>query len=158
MKKIFILFISVILLMSSQCKKDLSEKRNIPLYFDNNSSLRVTVLFNTNIDRKAVYPDTNIQLLTGPDKRAMIESSKSILLMEVGSTWSDYFKRSVPNDTISLFVYEWDSLATIPWDTIRSQYLILQRYDLSLKDLENRKFEIEYPYDPSRGKLKVWKP
>lgn len=43
-------------------------------------------------------------------------------------------------------------------ERMREDYNILQRYDLSHEDLKKRNYVIEYPYDSTKGKLKVWKP
>jgi hypothetical protein len=45
----------------------------------------------------------------------------------------------VKSDTLSFFIFSSDTLNKYPWDSIRSNYMILQRYDLSLTDLAKSK-------------------
>ena len=157
MKNISIMLLANSLLIFCSCVKDIFEQRNVPLHFKNNSQYSVVIFFNDDQDNKAIYPDTIISNFIGGLNK-LVRPMKSEILIESKATWKNIFETSVPNDTMSIFVIDSDTLTNQPWDTIRSRYLILQRYDLSLKDLENRNFEIEYPYSPSRGVLKVWRP
>jgi hypothetical protein len=156
MKSNHIYIFWVVILLSSKCKEPAMD-RDYPLYLKNKSGMVVRVYFNDNEFYKAVYPDTGI---TNYSNRIGIAIKPNSLIDVAGGSakWESVYQVSVPNDTMSIFVLHDDTVSTYPWDTIRARYLILQRYDLSLKDLENRNFEIEYPYDPNRGKLKVWKP
>ena len=45
---------------------------------------------------------------------------------------------------LMLFVIDEKVITTEPWDTIRKKYLILRRYDLTLKDLQNANWRITY--------------
>ncbi|NLL27401.1 MAG: hypothetical protein GX259_01250 [Bacteroidales bacterium] len=58
--------------------------------------------------------------------------------------WEKVFKK-LPKDTLSIFIFDSDTLAKYSWDRIRSDYNILKRYDLSLKDLETQNWTISYP-------------
>jgi hypothetical protein len=60
------------------------------------------------------------------------------------SSWEKYF-RTLPYDTLSLFIFHTDTLNKYSWETIRDDYLILKRYDLSLEDLQASDFTITYP-------------
>jgi hypothetical protein len=44
-----------------------------------------------------------------------------------------------------VFVFNAGLLETIPWDTIKANYLVMKRYDLSLPDLEEMDWTITYP-------------
>ncbi len=48
-------------------------------------------------------------------------------------------------DYFVLFYYDENIVNTIPWDTIRTKYMILKRYDLSIEDLERMNWTITYP-------------
>lgn len=48
-------------------------------------------------------------------------------------------------DYFVLFYYDENIVNTIPWDTIRANYMILKRYDLSYEDLERMNWTITYP-------------
>jgi len=155
MKSIILLLIGTFILISAKCKKDSIDTKNVPLYFRNNSNHLIYIYINDDEQYKAVYSDT---LITNFEMRVNgpIKSHTSEMITEGGASWKNIFEVTVPNDTLSLFVIAEDTLHKYSWGTIRSSYLIMQRYDLSLQDLEKRNFEIEYPYDSTRGKMKVY--
>jgi hypothetical protein len=43
------------------------------------------------------------------------------------------------------FFLDKEVVDTVPWDTIRSKYLILKRYDVSFDDMEKMNWTITYP-------------
>lgn len=140
------------LLPLSSCEKGITEKK-YAVIINNNANHKIRYYVASH-GSEHIYSDTLM-----PSQGATLGE---ILPSESGYRdssvpWEEVFKH-LPSDTLSVFVFNSDTLAKYPWDTVRSQYLILQRYDLSLKDLQNRNFEIEYPYDVGRGILKVWKP
>lgn len=51
----------------------------------------------------------------------------------------------IGNKFIHLFLFSKSQIDTVPWDTIRDNYLILRRYDLSKDDLVNGRWEVSYP-------------
>lgn len=55
------------------------------------------------------------------------------------------FKDIIPSDTISVYIFSKDTVDKYSWDKIRSDYNILKRYDLSLKDLETQNWTVSYP-------------
>lgn len=46
---------------------------------------------------------------------------------------------------ISYFLFDSLVLATIPWDTVMENYMIVKRYDLSSEDLVETNWSITYP-------------
>lgn len=145
-------FLLILIISSSKCK--VTEQR-YPLYIVNNTNQNLYVFFNEDAHYKSIYPDT--QITNFKDRLGLpIKSFRKELIVDGSATWQSVYEVNVPNDTLSFFIFNTDTLFKYPWDTIRSKYMILQRYDLSLKDLQNRNFELEYPYDSTRGKLKVY--
>ena len=55
------------------------------------------------------------------------------------------FKDLIPSDTLMVYVFDAQILESIPWDTVKSQYPVLKRHDLSLEDLQQLNWEIIYP-------------
>jgi hypothetical protein len=55
------------------------------------------------------------------------------------------FKDLIPSDTLMVYVFDSAVLETTPWETVKSNYLILKRYDLSLIDLQIMNWTIIYP-------------
>lgn len=90
------------------------------------------------------YPDTAIpacnDLLEYPeDFKIKPGGTKNIGV--IGS-WEGMF---AAHDTLMIFIFDESIFKTIPWDTIRKNYMILKRYDLSLKDLERLDWIVTYP-------------
>ena len=51
----------------------------------------------------------------------------------------------IGNKFIHLFLFSKSQIDTVPWDTIRVNYLILRRYDLGKDDMVNGGWEVSYP-------------
>jgi hypothetical protein len=67
----------------------------------------------------------------------------------------DVFERA--NDIMCLFIFDTDTLAKYSWEEISRNYNILQRYDLTLKDMKLLKHDI-YPPTPAMRNIKMWPP
>jgi len=57
----------------------------------------------------------------------------------------DHFFANLPNDTLSIFFFDVDTLAKYDWQTVQEEYKILVRYDFSQNDLQLLKWCIYYP-------------
>lgn len=60
----------------------------------------------------------------------------------IRNTWEGKFELM---DTLMIFIFDEETLKTVPWDTIQKKYMILKRYDLSLEDLQEMDWKITYP-------------
>ena len=79
----------------------------------------------------------------------------STFIMSESKAWS----RSLSNtDTVRVFVLDKKQYDETDWDTIRDQYLILQRYDFSKADLNLLGWHIAYPPTPEMKDIKMWPP
>ncbi len=63
---------------------------------------------------------------------------------------------SLPNDTLSIFIFHSDTVSSYPWQTIRTEYKILKRYDLSIADLERLNYKVSYPPDNRMENVKMY--
>ena len=61
-------------------------------------------------------------------------------------------------DTICVFVFETEVIKQYSWDSIRSSYLVLQRYDLSYEDVAYFNYEICFPPDEKMRHIHMWPP
>ena len=61
------------------------------------------------------------------------------------SCYEGVFKISIPSDTIMVYIFDAQTLETTPWETVKKNNLYLKRYDLSLQDLRNLNWRINYP-------------
>jgi hypothetical protein len=58
--------------------------------------------------------------------------------------FEDEFTRSTQG-IIMFYIYDALTLETTSWDTVKAKYLILKRYDLTLKDIKDMNWSITYP-------------
>lgn len=103
----------------------------------NNSTL--TIYFSDSFS----YPDTSITELN-PFK------SPEVYRIRPGATDSDPIRGSWEAvfetlDTLMIFIFDERTLNKVPWDTVRKNYMILKRYDLSLEDLVRLDWRVTYP-------------
>ncbi len=87
------------------------------------------------------YPDTAIpneydKLIGVPPGESVSYDSKE--------KWEEVFE-NLTSDTLSIFIFNGDTIATYGWDVICKDYKILKRYDLSLEDFERLNWQIAYP-------------
>jgi hypothetical protein len=50
-----------------------------------------------------------------------------------------------PYKVYMVFIFSYDSLSKLPWAKIRDNYIVLKRYDLTLKELDSMNWTINYP-------------
>jgi hypothetical protein len=119
----------------------------------NNSETSIGLYFDVFFAGDPVFPDTS---LPGANQYVFDDiESGNLYIYDISRPFEDIYKiRGV--DTISMFFFDNDTLAKYDWSEIRSGYRILKRYDLSLQDLENRNFIIEYPLNPNLGPIEQW--
>lgn len=71
--------------------------------------------------------------------------------------------KSLPSDTLSIFYIHSDTLRKYSWEIIQCEYKILQRYDLSIIDIDKLKNEygipvIPYPPTETMKNMKMYPP
>ena len=55
------------------------------------------------------------------------------------------WNRTIVNEKMCLFIFYKDVVNSVPWETIRKDYMVLQRYDLSIDELEKLNWTVYYP-------------
>ncbi len=108
---------------------------------ENNSSDTILIFYNF-----YDYPDTSLILqspfLDFEQKKLSIVLPDSELTSN--GSFIKYF--NMQNTTkLMLYIFNNKTVESVPWDTIRQNYLILKRYDLSLEDLDSLNWTITYP-------------
>lgn len=144
-----------IILCTQSCEK-IAMDRDFPLYFQNNANHSVKGYLNDDEYYMALYPDTVISDFE--ERLGMIESNEKARIAGGSATWESIYEVSVPNDTISIFIFHPDTLALYDWEIIRTGYKALRRYDLSLQDLNQLNFIVPYPPSPEMAGMKMWPP
>lgn len=108
-----------------------------PLYsihFVNNSEKSIYVEFYI-----SNYPDTTILSEIIAHYHPMIESQETTTIYETIGRLPDFFysyNNDLRIDTVSFYIFDSDTVDYYTWDTIVSKNKVLQRYDLSMSDLE----------------------
>lgn len=82
-----------------------------------------------------------------------------------GMTYEVFYDRTIeewflilPKDTMSVYFFNYDTLQHYSWETIRREYKILQRYDLSIEDLHLLDDNIVYPPSEAMKNMKMYPP
>ena len=111
-----------------------------------------SITFNNNLDRDIkvlfaipgygyVYPDT---VLTSFEP-FLKEAPVGMRFLDSKKPFEDLFRDDLPKDTLSIYIFNKDTLGFYPWDTIANRNLVEKRLDFSLSDLQNLNFIINYP-------------
>jgi len=102
-----------------------------------------------------IYPDTTLSIYREGLILPCVLKDKSIF-NEI-SPLEDTYKR-FGTDTLCFFIFDTDTLSKYDWATIRSDYKILQRYDMSLQDFKRLKNTITYPPSETMKDIKMYPP
>lgn len=100
--------------------------------------------------RENAYPDTALTF----DRRYVehpLEANKVWYSSVFDRTFEEWMS-SLPKDTASFYIFNYDTLNHYSWEVIQKEYKILQRYDLSIDDLHLLEDEYGIPvivYPPS---------
>jgi len=133
-----------------------------PWYLDNKTNDTLGVYFALGHDGQTVYPDTTLPVDINK-AHIMVASphKKQSLLVYDPRPYEDVIK-SLPKDTLSIFIINIDTLFKYDWDVIIRDYKILRRYDLSLPDIRclfvNSTPVIPYPPDERMKNMKMYPP
>lgn len=98
------------------------------------------------------YPDTLIS--NEYDKLIGVPANKRVPY-DSKEKWEEVFK-GLPADTLTIFIFDGDTVASYEWEYIRNEYKILRRYDLSLQDLERLEWTVTYPPSENMSNIKMW--
>lgn len=146
--KIFVMILGSILGLAS-CE-GLMEKF-YPLLFFNTSNAQVALYF-VKPGGGNLYPDTTL-LENQPVFISIPSNADAPAYLKVKY---ELFFQELPSDTLSVFIIHSDSLAKYDWNTIRKDYNVLKRYDLSLEDLQRLNFKVPYPPKEDMKDVKMW--
>jgi len=96
-----------------------------------------------------LYPDTSIPKgnyvpsgSPGPPS-ITIQPGESYSLLKAASL--DSYFNSVTSGTMELFIFDSHTVETVSWDSVRTNYLILKRYDLTLDSIKKMNGVINFP-------------
>lgn len=134
MKTNTLIFISALLFISCENPTQTYKFRIInnsekALYFDRSVS-----------DRYKVYPDTLIS-----ETKVQLRVSPHTTSYQGGLISTEEVFKKYSIDTLSIYFFDADIVDNYSWETIREEYKILKRYDLSIEDIQLLDYEIPYP-------------
>jgi hypothetical protein len=136
--KVMLITIIGIALLSSRCRdEDCHDKIRIINNSDN------TIYF----DFSYRYPDTTLKENPVPGRKyARINGHSSGREQDIyGDCFEGTISSANPGGKIMFFIYDANTLETMPWDTVVKHYMILKRYDLTEQDLDSMGWTITYP-------------
>ena len=149
MRKVSVIFI--VLLISCTLKMDAI----YPIHIYNESEVQyIGYYFATGGRYGSYYPDTLL-----PNNNTYVYNKnikpKQHLQYDSWIKWDVTFK-SLPKDTLSIFIFSSDTLNKYSWEEVRRDYKILKRYDLSIQDLELLDYKVYYPPTPTMSRMKMY--
>ena len=134
--------------------------------FKNNTDYAITVYSELippiNYTTPIVYPDTSLPVQYPTLKMRSILPGSFIIYSateaDIPSRFGDFH-----SDTISFFVFSSDSLSLLGWDSVRSSYNVLQRYDIRVNEYvslyNNLKWDFPcFPPSQEMRDIKMWPP
>ncbi len=137
--KILIMFAGGILALSA-CKSSPHIKHSITLI--NNDSKSIGYYFALGGRDGNTYPDT-VPPVSVSYVGKELESDKRFIYYFGGG--KSELIQSLPNDTLSVYIFSTDTLKRYSWEEVRSGYKVLRRYNLSLSDLNRLDWTLTYP-------------
>ena len=143
MKMSFTFLIGSILFISSTCADNEKDCHNyISIHNVSNKNIYVEYVLG--------YPDTTYfkyepNPALSPELSKVLSGQTNSNALGSRSCWEDKFKSLIKSDTVMIYVFDAQVLESTPWDTVKANYLILKRYDLSLVDLQQMNWTVTYP-------------
>src|SRR5690606_31507629 len=61
-------------------------------------------------------------------------------------------------DTLSFVIFDIDTLEKYSWDIVKKNYMVLQRHDLSIYDLQKLDYTLYYPPNEAMRNMKMYPP
>jgi hypothetical protein len=110
---------------------------------------RLTIVNNTNDTILSFlqfnFPDTLILDQDAPESNAIMVPPKSSGKHYSSIKWEDRISILNSHNTVMIFINSYDTILKYPWSQIQMEYNILYRYDLSVDDLKELNWIINYP-------------
>lgn len=129
----------MLLLWSGTCVKTPLVDKFYDITVINNSMTEIRIFLADEYSSKQ-YPDTSLPLVKPILKNAGIGES---CYFDSRTPWEENI-RKLPADTLSVYIISNIIYEQQPWDSIRINYNILRRLDLSIEDLKALDFKIRY--------------
>lgn len=130
MKRIFINIFVLIYLTSC-----LPVDKRYPIWIKNNTNNGIYFFVNNYIDTLLPQTDKYVILINANDK----------ISIDSNQPWEEVFSAEYPKDTLQIFYFNVDSINKYDWNTIRNEYMVMDRRVYSKTYLLNNNWTIIYP-------------
>ena len=155
-KNIFILLILPFVLMATMCQGE-DENHHKSIRFTNNTDKAIYVI------PSFAYPDTLNGTGMGrgglnmPYKYKILPGTENRDALRMREFWEVIFsdERRIPSDTLMVYVFDAELLESQTTNIVNT---IIQRYDLSLQDLQYLNWTLTYPPSPNMSSIKMYPP
>jgi len=118
------------------------------------------------VDWSPIYPDTTLisnqmsAIFTTNGKDTAnpgnwIKPFQKGSVFVMNTTWEHIYNR---NDTQMIFIFDGNVIWNTDWEIVARDYLVLQRYDLSLQDLQKLNWKLYYPPTEAMKDIKMYPP
>ena len=118
----------------------------------NNSGNPISVYYTKPNSGEMMYPDTTLSQTKPIFIDIMPNSSRPSYFNQ---EYHDFFE-ALPADTLSIFLFDKNTVHNKAWEQIIKEYDVLARYDLSQEDLHKLKYLVTYPPSPQMSGVKVY--
>jgi hypothetical protein len=151
MKMRTIALLTIFVLTSNTCRDD-----------NKNCHDRIVFINTTNKTLYIVWDDTTILSKYNGNpysnwNKALPNGENNTGLFNM-SNGRSYCYENTLNDTLHIFIFEDNVLATYTWQEVVDNYMVLQRYDLNLTDLQQLNWQISYPPSEAMKDIKMYPP
>ena len=151
MKTIFKITILLLCVFSNGCGGPEWDYR---LYVKNNSSIDIYFDFDYNVpinDTTTLYI-SNVAFNHPQNYKV---SSFDSINYRLAVSWEKAYEKI---DTVTFYIFDANVLENIPMDTVRENYFVLQKYNISLDDFEQLNWVITWPPDETMKDITMWPP
>lgn len=154
MKKIVLFLCGCLLLTAMTCTKDGADAHH-HIKFYNTSN------YDIYIERSFDHPDTSLSsigdiTIPGWGNKVEAHSENNEALTDYMDDYEQMFICEF--DTLIVFVFTADSLDLYGLDYVKRNYLVSQRYDISLSDLQQLNWQLRFPPTEEMRNIKMWPP
>lgn len=155
-----ILLLFVVLSITNACNNKENKDCHKSIEIINNSSKSIYVIGDVQ------YPDTTYFIhsaspeLTSYITKVTSETSSSKPLRFTWDCWETIFSygAQIPSDTVMIFIFDAETIENTSWSIVCGDYLVLQRYDLSLENLKYLNWKLSYPPTEEMKDMKMYPP
>nr|WP_321374771.1 hypothetical protein [uncultured Bacteroides sp.] len=149
--KVVLIMLLIPILMGSSCGNDDKDCHDRIVFLNKTSStLYVKKEESIILSRYNGYPYSDWY-------KALPNEKNNTALFNVFSGRSDCYENTL-KDTLYIFIFEEDVLANHSWADVVDKNLVLQRYNLSLHDLQQLNWQISYPPSEQMKDMKMYPP